>query len=129
VSPEPAKSGEPSAKAACTHPWLLVTCGACGAPVDELRPADAPDPARPSPTVTHAVLADSATKLFIVARGHPELVEQLKALMGDAEAIQVIEDRRLVDRTPAGPEGQAAPSRETTEFRRRVREATAGDDY
>ena len=127
MSPEPARSGEPSAKAPCSHPWLLVTCGACGAPVDELRPADAPDPSRASPTVTHAILSDAATKLFIVARGHPELVEQLKSLLGDTEAIQVIEDRRRVDRTPATPEGEEASSNRT-EFRRRLRE-TAGDDY
>jgi hypothetical protein len=95
--------------------------------VDELRPTGAPDPNRPSPTVTHAVGADSPTKLFIVARGHPELVEQLKSLMGDSAAIQVIEDRRRVDRTPPTPEGVEASSNRT-EFRRRMRD-TAGDDY
>ncbi|HSE94270.1 MAG TPA: hypothetical protein VLD61_00170 [Methylomirabilota bacterium] len=113
----------------CAHPWLLVTCGACGAAVDELRPGEPGSPGRGSGSLTRAqtVTAEGGKKLFIVARGHPELVEQLKALLADSVSVQVIEDRRRIDRNPPGAEAQGA-SAVRSEFRRRIRESGAADD-
>jgi hypothetical protein len=73
------------------------------------------------------VTSEGGKKLFIVARGHPELVEQLKALLADSESVQVIEDRRRMDRNPPGAEAQGA-SAVRSEFRRRIRESGAADD-
>jgi hypothetical protein len=52
---------------------------------------------------------------FIVARGHPELIDQLRALMGHESGVQVIEDRRQRPREEASPE-------EMRELRKRLRE-------
>lgn len=104
----------------CSHPWLRVTCGACGAAIDELRhdPAQRLTLDEPGHVVQEAnpVSVVGQQKLFIVARGHPELVEQLKAVLGDSEALCVIEDRRRVARDPSG----LPTSR--TDLRRRVLE-------
>lgn len=109
----------------CSHPWLRVTCGACGAAVDELRhdPEQRLTLDEPGRVVQEAKPAGVAgqQKLFIVARGHPELVEQLKAVLGDSEALHVIEDRRRVARDP----GALPTSR--TDLRRRVLEDEASD--
>ena len=112
-----AMSGSGSA-GACSHPWLRVTCGACGAPVDELRQAPNEEPVdldAPGPKVTQVehLGGDHTRKLFIVARGHPELVEQLRAVLGDTEAV-VIEDRRR------SPRDADAPPLGRIELRRRV---------
>jgi hypothetical protein len=113
----------------CAHPWLLVTCGACGAAVDELRPSEPGGlgHGHGSVTQTQTVTSEGGKKLFIVARGHPELVEQLKALLADSESVQVIEDRRRIDRNPPGADAQGA-SAVRSEFRRRIRESGAADD-
>ena len=97
----------------CAHPWLRVTCGECGAPIDELRPEGTSEAMvhRADPTSP-----EGPKKLFIVARGHPELVEQLKAVMGDSETVQVIEDRRRASRDPS------PPSTVRTELRRKILE-------
>jgi hypothetical protein len=74
--------------------------------VDELRkrPAGTVDLDEPGPAVSRArgESADAPTKLFIVSRGHPELVEQLRAVLADTEAV-VIEDRRRSPRDPDSP--------------------------
>ena len=97
----PGRGGTPEA---CSHPWLLVTCGECGAAIDELRkePSE-PDTGRV--TEAESSSAEASQKLFIVARGHPELVAQLRAVMGDSESVQVIEDRRSTTRDPSSPAG------------------------
>jgi hypothetical protein len=102
----------------CTHPWLRVTCGVCGEAVDALgetpaehaaessgarRPAERPAP------------AESPQAYFIVARGHPELIDQLRRLMGHVSGVRIIEDRRERPRAEATPE-------EAREVRKRLRE-------
>jgi hypothetical protein len=97
--------------------------------VDELRPGEPAGLGRTGGPVgrTQTVTAEGGKKLFIVARGHPELVEQLRELLADTESVQVIEDRRRVDRNPPGAEAQGA-SAVRSEFRRRIRESGAADD-
>ena len=110
---------EPSER--CTHPWLRVTCGVCGEAVDALG-EPAPEPSAegerpPRPRVAHIRGVDSQG-LFIVARGHPELLDQLRAVMGHESGVNIIEDRRQ------------HPREETTEdaareIRKRLREEGA----
>lgn len=106
----------------CTHPWLRVTCGVCGEGVDALgdtlsAPVSGDD--------TSARLADRgggrehSQATFIVARGHPELIDQLRALMGHESGVEIIEDRRQRSREEATPE-------EVRELRRRLREDGEG---
>jgi hypothetical protein len=66
-----------------------------------------------------AQVADDRDPIFVVARGHPELVEQLRAVMGRSANIQVIEDRRRGPRSPVSPEDLASAGR--VELRKRVR--------
>lgn len=102
----------------CTHPWLRVTCGVCGEAVDALgeslaEPGPGSDPR--SATVDRAGGRDHAEATFIVARGHPELIEQLRALMGHESGVQVIEDRRQRPREETSPD-------QVRELRKRLRE-------
>jgi hypothetical protein len=66
------------------------------------------------PTVRH-VGGQGPHALFIVARGHPELIDQLRAAMGHDSGVDIIEDRRQRPREEVT--GQAA-----REFRKRLRE-------
>ena len=118
TNPNPSRQGGSSG--ACAHPWLLVTCGECGALIDKLGPSSAPGQAGGGASpVEGSTAEDSEQALFIVARGHPELVAQLKAVMGDSGPVRVIEDRRRASRGPEGSPGpEAAAVR--TELRRRV---------
>jgi hypothetical protein len=50
-----------------------------------------------------------------VARGHPELIEQLRALMGHGGGFQVIEDRRRHPRADT-------PAEEARGLRKRLRD-------
>jgi hypothetical protein len=108
-----AESGE-----GCTHPWLRVTCGVCGEAVDALgepaseTPGEAGAPRRA--TVSRIGGGDSQA-LFIVARGHPELLDQLRVVMGHESGIDIIEDRREHPRE----EGTDEKARE---IRKRLRE-------
>jgi hypothetical protein len=77
----------------CTHPWLRVTCGSCGEAVDALG-EPTPRPAEGGPVGGRLVTRENSQALFIVARGHPELVEQLRAVMGYDSGVEIIEDRR-----------------------------------
>jgi hypothetical protein len=56
---------------------------------------------------------------FIVARGHPELIDQLRALMGHESGFQVIEDRRQRSREEVSAE-------EARELRKRLRDEGQG---
>ena len=98
---------------ACLHPWLRVTCGVCGVAVDMLgqdepQEGDARDEAPGQ--------RRSGPQLFIVARGHPELVEQLKAVMGHEGSVRIIEDRRH------RPRGEPPVTDQARELRKRLRE-------
>jgi hypothetical protein len=99
----------------CTHPWLRVTCGVCGEAVDALgeSPADEGRPSR-RPTV-HRIGSDDRHAVFIVARGHPELLDQLRVVLGEESGVDIIEDRR--QRHRAEPTGETA-----RELRKRLRE-------
>jgi hypothetical protein len=94
----------------CTHPWLRVTCGVCGLAVDALG-------APPAPPADGRAGAprDPVQGLFIVARGHSELVEQLRAVLGHDSGVEIIEDRRRRPRDTAPDEP------ETRALRRRLR--------
>ena len=106
----------------CTHPWLRVTCGVCGEAVDALGEAGTEgaepggDPRRPS--VTRIGAGDSQA-LFIVARGHPELLDQLRIVMGQS-GVKIIEDRREQARDEVTEE-------KAREIRKRLREEGPAD--
>ena len=113
------KRGEP-----CSHPWLRVVCGECGDPVELRGPEPSAAPAQGElPVVPPG--AEDTRGVFIVARGHPELVEQLRAVMGQSAGIQIIEDRRHAPRGAMRPEEVAAAVR--TQFRKRVLEEGPGE--
>jgi hypothetical protein len=64
--------------------------------VDTLGAVEPVDASAPAPAEGSGAQARQA--LFIVARGHPELVAQLKAVLGHASPVHVIEDRRRAPR-------------------------------
>ena len=107
----------------CTHPWLRVTCGVCGEAVDALGEAGTEgaepggDPRRPS--VTRFGAGDSQA-LFIVARGHPDLLDQLRIVMGHESGVKIIEDRREQARDEVTEE-------KAREIRKRLREEGPAD--
>jgi hypothetical protein len=106
----------------CTHPWLRVTCGVCGDAVDALgEPPDASgEPgARRRPTVGRIGGPDSEA-IFIVARGHPELLDQLRVVMGHESGVNIIEDRREHPREELTEE-------KAREIRKRLREEGSSD--
>jgi len=112
---------EPSQR--CSHPWLRVTCGVCGEAVDLLG-EPAPEPGGEGEAHRHHEASrighDDAHPLFIVARGHPELLDQLRVVMGQQSGVDIIEDRRQHPR--------AEPSEETArEIRKRLREGGLAD--
>jgi hypothetical protein len=100
----------------CTHPWLRVTCGVCGEAVDALgEPTDRTGGEGQSPprqTVTR--IGDGSQALFIVARGHPELLDQLRVVLGHHSGVEIIEDRRHRPR-------QKVSDEEAREVRKRIR--------
>jgi hypothetical protein len=100
----------------CTHPWLRVTCGVCGEAVDALGES-LPDEAGGAPgrPADRRVGGDDRHALFIVARGHPELLDQLRAVMGHESEVDIIEDRRQRPRV----ESSETAARE---LRKRLRE-------
>jgi hypothetical protein len=101
----------------CAHPWLRVTCGVCGEAVDAL--GDSPESGPPPRPADRSATRDPAQATFIVARGHPELIDQLRALMGHASGVQIIEDRRQRPR-------EEVPAEEAREMRKRLREEGQG---
>ena len=102
----------------CAHPWLKVTCGVCGEAVDALG-APAPNPAKeggaPRQPAVRRIGEGDKQALFIVARGHPELLDQLRVVMGHESGVTIIEDRR--QRSRQEPSQAAA-----RELRKRLRE-------
>ena len=102
----------------CTHPWLRVTCGVCGEAVDALgeeaseAAEEAGVPRRPT---VRRIGGDDSQALFIVARGHPELLDQLRAVMGHQSGVDIIEDRRQRRREELSQEA-------ARELRKRLRE-------
>ena len=74
----------------CTHPWLRVTCGVCGEAVDALGESSQ-EPFHASEVrlraSDEAADREHSQATFIVARGHPELIDQLRALMGHESGV------------------------------------------
>jgi hypothetical protein len=107
----------------CTHPWLRVTCGVCGEAVDALGEPTAEaggegeTPPRPG---AGRIGGDDSQALFIVARGHPELLDQLRVVMGHQSGFAIIEDRRQRPRQDASEE-------DAREVRKRLREEGSPD--
>jgi hypothetical protein len=101
----------------CIHPWLRVTCGVCGEAVDALGES-VPDPTEaggaPGRPAGRRIGGDDRHAVFIVARGHPELLDQLRVVMAQVSGVDIIEDRR--QRPREEPSERAA-----REFRRRLR--------
>jgi hypothetical protein len=58
--------------------------------------------------------------LFIVARGHPDLLDQLRVVMGHESGVDIIEDRRQHPRVEFTEET-------AREIRKRLREEGAAD--
>jgi hypothetical protein len=100
--------------------------------LDVIRPpvqsVDLPmrDPESPGPSgnVPGAIPGHDGGSVFVVARGHSELVEQLRAVMGQSPDIQIIEDRRLARRGPSD-DTTAPPGR--GELRKRILEDELAD--
>jgi hypothetical protein len=63
----------------------------------------------------HRIGEDDSQALFIVARGHPELLDQLRAVMGHESGVDIIEDRRQRPREEVSEEA-------AREIRKRLRE-------
>ena len=107
----------------CTHPWLRVTCGVCGEAVDALGEAPleaAGEGGPPPPPAVRRIGGKDSHSLFIVARGHPELLDQLRTLMGQESGIDIIEDRRQHPR-------EEVTEDTAREIRKRLREEGAPD--
>ena len=126
-------AGAPGQDDACSHPWLRVVCGECGRPLDILG-LDVIHPAVRAKESAESAAGpgERRTGVFVVARGHPELVEQLRLALGPSGGVQIIEDRRRAPRDTPSPDEEAPPVR--NEFRKRVLEeeeagpSDAGDD-
>jgi hypothetical protein len=106
----------------CTHPWLRVTCGVCGDAVDALgesllEAASGGDAS--TRAADRGAGREHSQATFIVARGHPELIDQLRALLGHESGVEVIEDRRQRPREERSPE-------EVRELRKRLRDEGEG---
>jgi hypothetical protein len=101
----------------CTHPWLRVTCGVCGEAVDALgeRPDASGEPGAPRRPAVSRIGGGDSQALFIVARGHPELLDQLRVVMGHETGVNIIEDRREHSREEHTEE-------KAREIRKRLRE-------
>jgi hypothetical protein len=68
----------------------------------------------------HRIGDEDSQSLFIVARGHPELLDQLRTVMGQS-GVDIIEDRRQRPREEVTEET-------AREFRRRLREEGQSDE-
>jgi hypothetical protein len=63
---------------------------------------------------------DGSQALFIVARGHPELLDQLRVVIGNQSGVAIIEDRRQRPRQDVSDES-------AREVRKRLREDGPAD--
>lgn len=80
----------------CPNCGTNVVCGTCGTPIEqpsremvileEMARRTAPEP-KPADK-------PSGNTFLVVARGHQDLLDQLKAVVGDVGWVRVIEDRR-----------------------------------
>jgi len=87
----------------CPHCGSAVICAACGSAVEDgagaNRSPESPGGASPS--------AEPGENTFlIVARGHDELLSQLKEVVGDLGWVRLVEDRRRDNETILPREGR-----------------------
>jgi hypothetical protein len=78
----------------------------------EAAPGEGGPPRRPA---VHRIGGDDRHALFIVSRGHPELLDQLRIGLGQESGVDVIEDRRQRPREVTSQEA-------ARELRKRLRE-------
>jgi hypothetical protein len=99
-----------------------VTCGVCGEAVDALGlPSTGGDEPGAHERPARRPGNDRGQALFIVARGHPELLDQLRVVMGHETDVAIIEDRRQHPRDEGAQES-------ARELRRRLRDAEPPDE-
>ncbi len=93
----------------CSHCGSAVVCAACGSAVE--------DSPRETGSDLERLIKDSAGGAFpsdapgentflIVARGHGELLDQLKEVVGDLGWVRLVEDRRRDNETILPREGR-----------------------
>ena len=113
---------------ACSHPWLVVRCGACGAALEEVGSPSGQPAAAPPPSASAGIPTEPSgpaeESVFIVARGQRELLDELRTLLGSSGSVRVIEDRRRAPRLPTESEVLEAQILRS-ELRRRVLGARA----
>ena len=80
----------------CPHCGTAVVCTACGTPVEEPTPTlgELDGPVTASGSDAAAGPAAGENTFLIVARGHGELLDQLKEVVGDLGWVRLVEDRR-----------------------------------
>ena len=76
----------------CPHCGSPVVCAACGSPVQDAARDITLDPTRPAAGAAPTAPPDKT--FLIVARGHGELLDQLKEVVGDLGWVRLVEDRR-----------------------------------
>ena len=81
----------------CPHCGQPVTCRACGSPVEDPSPDFRRELEQimlkaPAAESQSAVPPDKT--FLIVAKGHGELLDQLKEVVGDLGWVRLVEDRR-----------------------------------
>ena len=72
----------------CPHCGQAVICAACGSAVEEGGPEGR------SPGAASRGATPDENTFLIVARGHGELLDQLKEVVGDLGWVRLVEDRR-----------------------------------
>ena len=76
----------------CPHCGRALVCAACGTAVHEA--AKEPRPEVPEPVDETDPDAQPHQTFLVVAKGHGELLDQLKEVVGDLGWVKLIKDRR-----------------------------------
>ena len=88
----------------CRHCGSAVVCAACGSAVEDSPREAGSDLER---SAGGASPSDAPENTFlIVARGHGELLDQLKEVVGDLGWVRLVEDRRRDNETILPREGR-----------------------
>ncbi|HEV8307237.1 MAG TPA: hypothetical protein VGW35_06175 [Methylomirabilota bacterium] len=77
----------------CPHCGSPIVCRACGTPIKDMGPQHLPSPHEPEPPAVAGPSGGDQTFL-IVAKGHGDLLDQLKEVVGDLGWVRLVEDRR-----------------------------------
>jgi hypothetical protein len=78
----------------CPHCGTPVVCAACGTPVEELARTLGELEGLVTDQGAAAAPAAGENTFLIVARGHGDLLDQLKEVVGDLGWVRLVEDRR-----------------------------------